>query len=183
MLPRLFIYSLFLITFFLSKYSLAYTDNGQYLDRRVDFDTRQTELDRRAADVHDRDSRAQHDCYARFFVYHCLDQVRKRTRTERAILRADQLALDEARRAARAQQREQKKAQQRAREEAQALERAEEARRNRLRFEEKQRAHQRAQVQRGQSAQQRAENVARYQTKRRAAEEYQSKRQNQEIKD
>ncbi len=178
MLPRAFI-----IFGFLNGYAQGVTNGVAVANEAVDFEARQAALDRRAAEIDDRNAHAQHDCYARFFVNHCLDRVRVRTRAERAALRADQLALDQEQRTARAQQREQEKAQRRAQDALQASERAEEARRNRIRFEEKQRAHQRAQAQRAQSAQQGAESAARYQAKQRAVEEYKSRPQNREIKD
>lgn len=66
-----------------------------------DFDARQKVLNQRSAENDYRYAVAEHDCYSKFFVNHCLGNARDRMREERASIRQEQLALDDEQRAVR----------------------------------------------------------------------------------
>ncbi|MFP3560757.1 hypothetical protein SB861_60765, partial [Paraburkholderia sp. SIMBA_049] len=68
-----------------------------------DFDARQKVLNQRSAENDYRYAVAEHDCYSKFFVNHCLGNARDRMLEERASIRQEQLALDDEQRAVRAQ--------------------------------------------------------------------------------
>ncbi len=62
--------------------------------RTSQFDARQKVLDQRTEENNYRYAVAEHDCYSRFFVNHCLDKARDSMRTVQADIRKEQLALD-----------------------------------------------------------------------------------------
>lgn len=66
-----------------------------------DFDARQKVLNQRSAENDYRYAVAEHDCYNKFFVNHCLGKARDQMREERASIRQEQLALNDEQRAVR----------------------------------------------------------------------------------
>ncbi|MDR8814479.1 hypothetical protein FEP88_03860 [Burkholderia multivorans] len=89
-----------------------------------DFAARQKVLDQRSAENDYRYAVAEHDCYSRFFVNHCLGVARDKMREERASIRQAQLALDDEQRAVRAKQRDEQIALKQAQNAAEAPQRA-----------------------------------------------------------
>ena len=132
---------------------------------QADFDARQKELDRRAAENNYRFGVAQHDCYSRFFVNHCLGRARDQMRAVQADIRSQQLKLDDEQRAERARNRDQQAALQRAQNEADAPQRAANEARNVAAYEQKQQQHALDEQQRAAEAPQRAANEQAYEQK------------------
>ena len=58
------------------------------------FDARQKVLDQRTEENNYRYAVAEHDCYSKFFVNHCLNKARDSMRSVQADIRKEQLALD-----------------------------------------------------------------------------------------
>jgi hypothetical protein len=131
------------------------------------FDARQKVLDQRGAANDYRYAVAQHDCYSKFFVNHCLGKARDTMRVEQADIRKEQLALNAEERTARARQRDEQIALQRAQDEANAPQRAANEAANQQQFDEKQRQHELDQAQRNAEAPQRAANEQAYEEKQR----------------
>ncbi len=77
-------------------------------DIPTNLSARQAKLDARKAQMNRDYMQAQQACYTRFFVNSCLAKVQKRYRQEKASLYADQLVLEEAKRAKRVRQRDKK---------------------------------------------------------------------------
>ena len=130
-----------------------------------DFDARQKALDERGAQNDYVYGVAVHDCYSKFFVNACLGRARDKMRTVQARIHAEQLALNDERRLARAQERDQREALKAATEAADAPQRAAADARNAEAFEEKQRQHTLDETRRGAEAPQRAANQAAYDRK------------------
>ncbi|WP_261539685.1 hypothetical protein [Burkholderia multivorans] len=137
-----------------------------------DFAARQKVLDQRSAENDYRYAVAEHDCYSRFFVNHCLGVARDKMREERASIRQAQLALDDEQRAVRAKQRDEQIALKQAQNAAEAPQRAA----NKQAYDQKQADFQRkldeAHAQAAQKAQARAENAARYEQKQKEAAQH-----------
>ena len=70
-----------------------------------EFSKRQKALNLRTEENNYRYGVAQHNCYSKFFVNHCLDKARDEMRTARQQIRTEQLALDDEQRAQHAKQR------------------------------------------------------------------------------
>lgn len=137
-----------------------------------DFAARQKVLDQRSAENDYRYAVAEHDCYSRFFVNHCLGVARDKMREERASIRQAQLALDDEQRAVRAKQRDEQIALKQAQNAAEAPQRAANEAANAAAFRDKQeqnalKQEQNAlkQAQRGAEAPQRAANKQAYDQK------------------
>jgi hypothetical protein len=130
-----------------------------------DFDVRQKALDRRSAENDYQYGVAEHNCYSKFLVNYCLGKARDNQREVRAQIRKEQLALDDERRAARAQQRDEQAVVKRAQDEASAPARAATDVRNAQSFEDKQRQHELDQAKRNAEAPQRAANQRAYDQK------------------
>jgi hypothetical protein len=134
-------------------------------DVTSDFDARQKTLDARTAENNYRYAVAEHDCYSKFFVNHCLGKARDDMRVVAADIRKEQLALDDEKRVQHARQRDEQAAIKRAQDEAEAPARAAQDARNAQAFDDKQRQHQLDQAQRAAEAPQRAANEQAYQQK------------------
>ena len=130
-----------------------------------DFDARQKALDERGAQNDYAYGVAVHNCYAKFFVNSCLGRARDKMRAEQAHIHAEQLALNDERRAAHAQERDEREALKAASEAADAPQRAAADARNAEAFQEKQRQHALDETRRGAEAPQRAANQAAYDRK------------------
>lgn len=130
-----------------------------------DFDARQKTLDSRTEANNYRYAVAQHNCYSKFFVNHCLNVAREDMRVVAADIRKEQLALDDEKRADHARQRDEQAAIKRAQNEADAPARAAQDERNAQAFDDKQRQHQLNQAQRDAEAPQRTANEQAYQQK------------------
>ncbi|MBN3753387.1 colicin transporter [Paraburkholderia sp. Tr-20389] len=130
-----------------------------------DFDLRQKALDGRTADNNYRYAVAQHNCYSKFFVNHCLNSARDDMRVVAADIRKEQLALDDEKRMQHARQRDEQAAVKRAQYEADAPGREAQDARNAQAYEDKQRQHQLNQAQREAEAPQRSANEQAYQQK------------------
>lgn len=124
-----------------------------------DFAARQKVLDQRSAENDYRYAVAEHDCYSRFFVNHCLGVARDKMREERASIRQAQLALDDEQRAVRAKQRDEQIALKQAQNAAEAPQRAANEAANAAAFRDKQEQNALKQAQRGAEAPQRAANA------------------------
>ncbi|WP_153075052.1 hypothetical protein [Paraburkholderia bonniea] len=131
------------------------------------FGARQVVLDHRSEENNYRYAVAQHNCYSKFFVNHCLNKARNAMRSVQADIRKEQLALDDEQRVARAYQRDQQAALTQARNEAEAPQRAAEDARNAQAYEDKQRQHALDLAQRNAEMPQRAANEQAYQDKQR----------------
>ena len=142
----------------------AQTSSGQ-APAANDFDARQKALDARTADNNYRYAVAQHNCYSKFFVNHCLNSARDDMRVVAADIRKEQLALDDEKRVEHARERDQQAAVKRAQDEADAPARAAQDARNAQAYEDKQHQHQLNQAQREAEAPQRAANEQAYQQK------------------
>ena len=105
------------------------------------FAARQKAIDRRSAQNEYEYALAQHNCYSKFFVTHCLNRAHDKMRGVQAGIRRDQLALGEEERADHARQRDTQAALQRAQDEAEAPQRAANEARNARDYAEKQRQH------------------------------------------
>lgn len=130
-----------------------------------DFDARQKALDERGAQNDYAYGVAVHNCYSKFFVNACLGRARDKMRAAQARIHAEQLALNDERRAAHAQERDEREALKAASEAADAPQRAAADARNAAAFEEKQRQHALEAARRGAEAPQRAANQAAYDRK------------------
>ena len=75
-----------------------------------EFTRRQKALNLRTEENDYRYGVAQHNCYSKFFVNHCLDKARDEMRTARQQIRTEQLALDNEQRAQHAKQRDEQTA-------------------------------------------------------------------------
>lgn len=117
-----------------------------------DFAARQKVLDQRSAENDYRYAVAEHDCYSRFFVNHCLGVARDKMREERASIRQAQLALDDEQRAVRAKQRDEQIALKQAQNAAEAPQRAANEAANAAAFRDKQEQNAVKQAQRGEQA-------------------------------
>ncbi|SDB98679.1 colicin transporter [Paraburkholderia lycopersici] len=140
---------------------------GAQTSQQNDFDARQQVLDRRTAENNYQFAVAQHNCYSTFFVNHCIGKARDKMRVVQADIRREQLALDDEKRTAHAQQRDQQAALQRAQDEANAPQRAANEAASAQAYEQKQRQHALDQAQREAEAPQRAANEQAYQEKQR----------------
>ncbi|WP_179404640.1 hypothetical protein [Burkholderia guangdongensis] len=120
------------------------------------FAARQKVLDQRAAENDYRYAVAQHDCYGKFFVNHCLDNAREQMRDERTRISHEQLALDDEARAAHAQRRDEQIALKQAQDAAQAPQRAANEAANAAAYRDKQQQSALKQAQRGADAPQHA---------------------------
>ncbi|WP_143016599.1 hypothetical protein [Paraburkholderia phenazinium] len=129
------------------------------------FDARQNVLNRRSAENDYNYAVDEHNCYSKFFVNYCIGKARDRMRVVQADIRKEQLALNAEERTARAQQRDQQAALQRAQDEANAPQRVANEASNVETYEQKQRQHQLDQAQRAAEAPQRAANEQAYQQK------------------
>ena len=96
----------------------ASADTGTGAAQSDGFDARQAVLNHRSAENNYDYAVAVHDCYSKFFVNYCIDKARDKMRTVQADIRKEQLGLDGEERTARAQQRDEKTALQRAQDEA-----------------------------------------------------------------
>lgn len=114
---------------------------------------------------------AEHDCYDKFFVNWCIDRAKDKRRTTMKAIRADELALDSEERALRASQREQRLADKRTQDAAQAPQREAEHRQNAADYQAKQQAHARQASDRASQAAQREANVRAYNAKQAAHQE------------
>jgi hypothetical protein len=130
-----------------------------------DFDARQKALDERGAQNDYAYGVAVHDCYSKFFVNACLGRARDKMRAVQARIQAEQLALNSERRAAHAQERDQREALKAAGDAADAPQRAAADARNAQAFEERQRQHALDEARRGAQAPERAANQAAYDRK------------------
>lgn len=117
-----------------------------------DFAARQKVLDQRSAENDYRYAVAEHDCYSRFFVNHCLGVARDKMREERASIRQAQLALDDEQRAVRAKQRDEQIALKQAQNAAEAPQRAANEAANAAAFRDKQEQNALKQARRGGAA-------------------------------
>ncbi|MGN6317282.1 colicin transporter [Trinickia sp.] len=131
----------------------------------ADFDARQRALDTRTAENDYVYGVAVHDCYSKFFVNACLGRARDKMRAVRGQIHAEQLALDDERRSAHAQQRDEQEALRRARDAQEAPQRAAAEARSTQAFEDKQRQHALDQAQRNGEAPQHAADQAAYDRK------------------
>ncbi|RKP52437.1 colicin transporter [Trinickia fusca] len=129
------------------------------------FDARQKALDQRSAQNDYTYGVAVHQCYDTFFVNTCLGRARDKMRDVKAQIRSEQLSLDDERRAARAQQRDEQEALRRVQDESEAPQRAAADERNAQAYEEKQRQHALDAAKRNAEAPQRAQNQAAYDQK------------------
>jgi hypothetical protein len=130
-----------------------------------DFESRQKALDLRSEENNYRYGVAQHNCYSKFFVNHCLDNARNAMRVVRQQIRTEQLALDEEQRVQHASERDRQTAIKRAQYEADAPARATTEKSNEASFAEKQRQNELAAAQRNAEEPQRAANQAAYDRK------------------
>nr|WP_321925327.1 colicin transporter [Paraburkholderia guartelaensis] len=153
---------------------------GTSPSQQSDFDARQQVLDRRTAENDYQFAVAQHNCYSTFFVNHCIGKARDKMRVVQADIRREQLALDDEKRAAHAQQRDQQAALQRAQDEANAPQRAANEAASAQAYEQKQQQHALDQAQRQAEAPQRAANEQAYEEKQRQHALAQAQRQGEQ---
>lgn len=139
--------------------------SGAVAAQASDFNARQKALDARTAENDYVYGVAVHNCYSKFFVNACLGRARDKMRAVRGRIHAEQLALDDERRSARAQQRDEQEALQRARDAQEAPQRAAAEARSAQAYEDKQRQHELDQAQRVAEAPQLAANQAAYDRK------------------
>lgn len=142
--------------------------DAAYAQRTAEFDAQQQGLNARTAKNDYAYGVAKHDCYARFFVNHCLDVARDAMRDEREKIRQSQLTLSADRRAAREEKREADDAQRLAQQRANAPQRAANEREHRASYQAKQQQHAVDQARRGNDAPQRQANAAAYANKQSA---------------
>ncbi|WP_320534589.1 colicin transporter [Robbsia andropogonis] len=142
--------------------------DAAYAQRTAEFDAQQQQLNARTAKNEYTYAVAKHDCYATFFVNHCLDVARDKMRDEKASIREVQLKLSADRRAAREEKREADDAQRLAQQRANAPQRAANERQHRAAYDAKQQQHAVDQAKRGDSAPQRQANVDAYNRKQSA---------------
>ncbi|WP_347554293.1 hypothetical protein [Robbsia sp. KACC 23696] len=142
--------------------------DAAYAQRTAEFDAQQQGLNARTAKNDYAYGVAKHDCYARFFVNHCLDVARDSMRDEREKIRQSQLTLSADRRAAREEKREADDAQRLAQQRANAPQRAANEREHRASYQAKQQQHAVDQARRGNDAPQRQANAAAYANKQSA---------------
>ncbi|MCY0388069.1 hypothetical protein OVY01_12640 [Robbsia sp. Bb-Pol-6] len=143
----------------------------EYTERAHAHDAQQKTLDERTARMNYAYAVAQHNCYAHFFVNHCLTVARDTMRVEKGQVRTEQLALSAERRSDRARQRETRAEEKRVQTAADAPQRAANEARNRAAFAAKQQQHQLDLAKRGQDGaeqRQRAANAAAYRQKQAA---------------
>jgi hypothetical protein len=141
------------------------SDTASGVPAANDFEARQKTLDTRTAENNYRYGVAQHNCYSKFFVNHCLNSAREDMRVVAADIRKEQLALDDEKRIEHARQRDEQAAIKRAQYEADAPARTAQDERNAQAYEDKQRQHQLSQAQRNAEAPQRAANEQAFQQK------------------
>ncbi|WP_399278865.1 colicin transporter [Trinickia symbiotica] len=130
-----------------------------------DFDARQKVLDTHGAQNQYEYGVAVHNCYDRFFVNACIGRARDKMRETQARIHAEQLQLDDERRAAHAQARDEREALKAASDAAEASQRAATDARNAESYAEKQRQHELDVARRNAEAPQRAANQAAYDQK------------------
>ncbi|MFM0020136.1 MULTISPECIES: colicin transporter [Paraburkholderia] len=145
--------------------AVSTSDAASGVSAANDFDARQKTLDTRTAENNYRYGVAQHNCYSKFFVNHCLNSAREDMRVVAADIRKEQLALDDEKRVEHARQRDEQAAIKRAQYEADAPARAAQDARNAQAYDDKQRQHELSQAQRNAEAPQRAANEQAFQQK------------------
>lgn len=143
----------------------------EYTERANAYDARQRTLNERTTRMNYAYAVAQHNCYAHFFVNHCLSAARDTMRVEKGQIRTEQLTLSAERRGDRTRQREARVEAKQVQTAADAPRRAANEERNRAAFAAKQQQHALDQAKRGQNGaeqRQRAANAATYQQKQTA---------------
>lgn len=146
----------------------AHGDAATEIRKERELLARSRVLDQQTAEMDYAYQVAQHNCYERFFVNHCLTQAREQMRARKAALRLERLNINEQRRALKAAQRDREEAAARAQRLAEAPQRAANERRSEAAYAEKQRQHARLLRQRAAEAPQREANQRAYEAKPRA---------------
>ena len=142
--------------------------DAAFAAKNADLDAQQRALTERTTENDYRYAVAQHDCYAKFLVNHCIETARATMRTEKGSIRQAQLALSAERRDTRKEKRVADDATKQAQTAAAAPAKAANEARNRAAFDARQQQHQVDLAKRGDDSAQRAANAAAYARKQSA---------------
>ncbi|WP_323072163.1 hypothetical protein [Mycetohabitans endofungorum] len=156
-----------------ARVAVAGSADAQAVDREgaggraqdASFGARQAQLDRRSELNRYEYGVARHNCYSAILVNHCLEKTRDRMIANKMLIRDEQNALDNERRAAHARQRDEQAALKREAHAREAPQRTARERENEQSYEEKQRQHAIDEARRNAQAPQREANQRAYDQK------------------